>query len=613
MQLGYELVKDQLFIRRELRERVFWFIKLRWVAVGAALVGSWAAFLFGQPLPIVHLNIILCFIALYNTSFLIIGTRLESFKPQEVRPFILFAHAQISLDLLALFLVIYFTGGMASPLLIFVIFHIILAGILLPPTGGFVYGILVIIALGALILMQTSGILPRQPLAFCGPVFPIARDYPWLRFLYYTVAILVSAFLITTVVMSLRTKGRELLRVSRDLDSSNVKLTALYEMVREMGYHVELKGLMDSATRQAATIMGVKACSIKLMDEQGKQLRFASTYGLSEDYLSKGSVDIDKSPINRKIIEGSSYVIGRIDDKDYFQFPEDIRKEGIASMLCLPLKVKSIILGVFCVYSDETHHFGDRDVQFFSLMTDLTAMTIEKLKIDVSKSWFMKKAAHQLRSPLNAIYSMLKLVRNGYLGPVEPRQDETLGRCERRIEILADLINDLLKLGEGRREVVRKPFHPVDIPTALKQIVPLYQGRAMEKGIQIEFQIQEPLPDVGGDEELVDDLFTNLISNAIKYTPRGGEVRVSLSKEGRDWIRFEVSDTGIGIPEADIPRLFSEFFRAENAKAFEEQGTGLGLVIVKEVLDRLRGSIRVQSKLGQGTTFTCMIPTILQP
>jgi signal transduction histidine kinase len=113
-----------------------------------------------------------------------------------------------------------------------------------------------------------------------------------------------------------------------------------------------------------------------------------------------------------------------------------------------------------------------------------------------------------------------------------------------------------------------------------------------------------------GDEKLIDELFTNLISNAVKYTPSGGKIRVSLLKENQNLVRFQVSDTGIGIPEEDMARLFTEFFRAENAKALAEEGTGLGLVIVKEVLDFLGGSISVRSKVGEGTTFTCLLPAI---
>jgi two-component system phosphate regulon sensor histidine kinase PhoR len=111
-----------------------------------------------------------------------------------------------------------------------------------------------------------------------------------------------------------------------------------------------------------------------------------------------------------------------------------------------------------------------------------------------------------------------------------------------------------------------------------------------------------------GDEKLLDELFTNLISNAVKYTPSGGKVSVALEPLSHDRVKFQVSDTGIGIPEEDVSRLFTEFFRAENAKALAEEGTGLGLVIVKEILDFFGGSIFLRSKVGEGTTFTCLLP-----
>jgi two-component sensor histidine kinase len=612
MELGYELVKEQILFRRELKERVFWFIKLRWAAIGAALVGCWVAYLFEQPLPFLPLLVILLFIGLYNLVFLLAGARLDV-TAGDPKPFALFAHAQISLDLLALFMVMHFTGGMESPLLIFVIFHIVLAGVLLNQVACFAYGLCVILALGVLVFLDTTGTLPARPVPWGNHLSVLGHENPWLLFVTFGAAILTAAFLITTVVESLRLKGRELLRVSGELDSSNTKLNALYGMVKEMGTHSELQNLMDAATRLGATIMGVKACSIKLLDEQQRVLKFASTYGLSEDYVSKGTVEVEKSPINLKIIQGSFFAIGNIHEKDYFQYPEDIRKEGIASMLCLPLKVEKMILGVFCVYSHETYHFGEPDIEFFSLMTDLTALAIEKLRTDLNKTWFMNKAAHQLRSPLNAIFSMLRVLRNGYLGSVSEQQVETLTRCEKRIEILGALIKDLLKLGAGRAEAGTTTLRPVELTKAIRQIAPLYETQSADKGISIQFQIQEPLPDVLADDSLVDELLTNLISNAVKYTPEGGTVQVSLTKVDRGWLKLEIVDSGIGIPEEDLPRLFTEFFRSENAKAFEEQGTGLGLVIIKEVLDRLRGTIQVRSKVGQGTTFTCLIPTILQP
>ena len=610
MELGYELVKEQLLFRKELIERVYWFIRLRWLAVCVGIVGGWTIHLLWRSLPLVPLACIVGSIAVYNTVFLVIWRRLRQREEQRVRTFVLFAHVQISLDLFVLFVAIYFTGGISSPLLIFVIFHIILAGILLSTVSCYVYGILVVTGIGLLTHFHSAGVLPRQPAIFHNPLMPYGFEYPELvlPLLTFAAAIIVTAFLVTSVTLSLKRKGREVLRVSKELDETNVKLTALYEMVKNMGLCSELQELMDSATRNAARIMGVKGCSIKLLDSGRRTLQFSSTFGLSEDYVAKGGIEVDKSPINRSIIRGSVYSIGKIDEKEYFQYPEDIEKEGISSMVCLPLRVEKMVLGVFCVYSDVSYYFVDGDVKFFSLVADLTALAIENLRSEMDKTWFLHKAAHQLRAPVNAIYSMLDVVEKGYVGALNEKQSETVMRCKRRLRILGDMISDLLKLGIRRGQEDPRPLHDVDLNGVLKSLSGIYRAQARQKGIRFTVRLDHGLPPVEGEEKLLDDLCANLISNAIKYTPPGGQVEVvtALDPDGR--LRLEVADTGIGISREDIPRLFSEFFRAGNAKEFSEEGTGLGLVIVKGIVDTLRGTISVSSTMGEGTSFVCLFP-----
>jgi signal transduction histidine kinase len=262
------------------------------------------------------------------------------------------------------------------------------------------------------------------------------------------------------------------------------------------------------------------------------------------------------------------------------------------------------------VYSGVSHPFDEEEVRFFSIMSDLIALAIETLRSELNKTWFLHKAAHELRSPFNTIYSMLKVIGGGFIGPLNAEQKEMTQRCIRRIEMLGDLINDLLKLGIKRADVDRGKIQPVDGASVLNAQVPLFETQAREKNVSISFQVEDPLPQIMGDEKLLDELFTNLISNAVKYTPPEGRVKVSLLKVDQNWVSLEVADTGIGIPKEDIPKLFSEFFRAENAKAFAEVGTGLGLAIVKEILDFLHGTISVESQVGQGTRIRCLLPAI---
>lgn len=611
MNVGQEIVKEQLFFRRELRERVYWFIKLRWAAVCLGLIGLATAFFLNLKVPLGSLAAVIFFVLFCNVLFLFIGRRLEGYAPTDVGPFQVFAHIQISLDLFSLYLIVFLTGGLASPLLIFFIFHVVIAAILLSSASCYTYAFIISLALAGTIGLHLLDLVPVPTDRFGagGAYFQQQASHYLALYITFAAGLLIVAYLATSIKAALEYKGRQLMRISRQFDLTNTKLKSLYNMIKEIGTYATSRTLMDAATRQAASLMGVKACSIKLLDQEHGCLRFASTYGLSEDYLSKDCISLAESAINRRIVEGHLYSIGSVEESEAFQYPEDMRKEGLASMLCLPLKVENKILGVFCVYSNERNFFKEEDADFFSLMTDLIALAMERLNRDLAKTWFMNKAAHQLRSPLNTLQSMLKVIDGGYLGALNDQQKETIGRCTKRLSILQDTINDLLKLATERQQRDQNPrFVPVDVAESLLALQPLYRTQAEQKGVNIDFLVPDDLPPVLAQEKLIDELFSNLISNAIKYTPAGGRISVGLSEFSPELVMFEVRDTGIGIPESELPRLFTEFFRAENAKNMAEEGTGLGLVIAKEIINLVGGSIRVDSKVRQGTRFTCLLP-----
>ena len=118
------------------------------------------------------------------------------------------------------------------------------------------------------------------------------------------------------------------------------------------------------------------------------------------------------------------------------------------------------------------------------------------------------------------------------------------------------------------------------------------------------------MPFISGDADMIEQALENLVSNAVKYTPAGGKVKVEFSSDSDGSVKVQISDTGIGIPEAARPQLFNEFFRAENARAVNEHGTGLGLALVKEVMDRHGGRIFVESEEGLGTLFVVHFPGV---
>jgi signal transduction histidine kinase len=225
-------------------------------------------------------------------------------------------------------------------------------------------------------------------------------------------------------------------------------------------------------------------------------------------------------------------------------------------------------------------------------------------ELDRVKTAFMRKVAHELRAPIAAIQSFLVSILAGYGSP--EMQREMQERAVRRADELLDLVNDLLNLSRLKDAKLELKRQEVSLQKVLDEVLSLHAPDAQQKRIALNVT-REECPPVLADPGHIKQLWTNLISNAIKYTPEGGKVRVHLRAED-GIIVGDVEDTGIGIPAEDMPRLFEEFFRTEKAKAFAQYGTGLGLSIVRQIVTECGGDISVESEVGKGTRFTFRLP-----
>lgn len=225
-------------------------------------------------------------------------------------------------------------------------------------------------------------------------------------------------------------------------------------------------------------------------------------------------------------------------------------------------------------------------------------------ELDRVKSGFMRKVAHELRAPVAAIASLLTTILQGYARPERVREIEE--RATNRANELLVLIQDLLDLSRLQDLHYLTTRERVSPEAALRDVLGLHSPEAEEKGLRMVVQA-EPCGEVLADPAHIRQLWTNLISNAIKYTPKGGTVTVRLFNQDGSVVG-EVKDTGIGIAEEDVPRLFEEFFRSDQAKAFAQYGTGLGLSIVKQIVDQYGGQVTVKSELGKGSQFGFRLP-----
>lgn len=239
--------------------------------------------------------------------------------------------------------------------------------------------------------------------------------------------------------------------------------------------------------------------------------------------------------------------------------------------------------------------------------SELAETSSRLARLERRKSRFMRVAAHQLRAPLSAIRSLLNVALGSY-GLEEEKRQELIRRAETRTQLMLELLSDLLALSRvrdalqenGERELVA-------VDETLGKVVGMYRPQAEDKGQTLDVRLEAGDAAVLAQPSRLRDVFTNLVSNAVKYTPAGGTVGVA-TRAGDNSVVCEVSDTGIGIPPEDQEHLFEEFYRASNAKEFAEEGTGLGLSIVREIVESAGGRIACASEPGEGTRFTVTLP-----
>ena len=220
------------------------------------------------------------------------------------------------------------------------------------------------------------------------------------------------------------------------------------------------------------------------------------------------------------------------------------------------------------------------------------------------KSAFMLTVAHELRAPVAAIQGYLRLMLGGYAEA--EKQHEMLQRSDYRATELLSLIEDLLSLARVKDTAPMEKRVLVPVCDALNQVAELLQVEAAKK--QISFSVQDDdNAVVSANREHIRQIWTNLISNAIRYTPEGGRVSVSMSVHDQS-VKGSVEDTGIGISPEDQTKIFDEFYRTKTAKEMVSGGTGLGLSIVKRIVETYGGALRLESEVGKGSRFEFTLP-----
>jgi PAS domain S-box-containing protein len=233
----------------------------------------------------------------------------------------------------------------------------------------------------------------------------------------------------------------------------------------------------------------------------------------------------------------------------------------------------------------------------------------ELKKIEFLKSQFVSMVSHELKAPVAAVYGFLKLISDKSMNLAPAKQDEFIDRSILRLDSLLKMVNDLLDISRMEMKTTQRELKELNILDIIKNILELFQLEIKKRNLDVRITSSESISSLQGDQDEITRLFTNLISNGIKYNRNNGSLIIKIDQID-DYIVTEIRDSGIGMKTADKDKLFHEFYRVKNEFTKDISGTGLGLSIVKRIIDSYAGKIEVESEFGIGTAFRVFLPVI---
>ena len=614
LNLPEEIHKRKRIILGELKERTLWFIKLRWWVPPFIAAGIFLSQWIGVEFKVGPLLLITCLILSYNILFYLLSQRVKA-EPTPKEYVQRFTYWQVGMDYGTMFLLIHFTGGISSPFIFFFIFHITFSAIFLPRRWTYGFAAIAALGMGFIAAAEYLKWIPHHVISFQGKALTLSgQPFHMLVILgFFAGFVFITAFSISAVTRMLEKRILDLAELTEAITDLNQKLETLYNVVQAIGSKQHLDQVLQIATSELAKVMDVQAISVKLLSEDGKFLHYASAYGLPTKFLKDRVVEVAKSPLNRRVIEGEPFVTGSVTQREIFQFGEDLIGAGIKSVQFVALVGENRTIGILGAYSSRPERFSHEDLDFFRLAAGLLAIAIENARayeaienLIQERSRFMNRVAHNLRAPLAAMASMVEVIREGYLGSLDEDLKKYFHRIDRRVQGMLLMIHELMTLAKSKTQQPLLEYRPIHLDHLADHIQKTFQDEVAKKRISFDVTVPENLPEIRGDQEMVEQMLENLISNAIKYTPERGRVGMTFWPGTSETVRIVVSDSGIGIPKEDLPNLFKEFYRASNVQ--ETIGSGLGLAIVKEIVDKHGGQIDVESEQGLGTTFTIHLP-----
>ena len=411
----------------------------------------------------------------------------------------------------------------------------------------------------------------------------------------------------------------------RERYDSNVMLQRLS---RSAAAVLDLDELTDMILDEVSETVHISRAAFFIKDEQSGSFRLMAQRGLvvrDSLILSRDHPVIDWLSSHDAVLTSQELQLLPQFKALWGREWEDLRR--MEADLFLPLTARGELVGVFTVgpkLSEESHSHDDQIT--LATLANQVAMAIDNARLfeearrranelaaaverlqelDRLKSEFMQNASHELRTPLALVMGYAEMLDSGELGEMPAVQQEAIGVIARRAQMMRDLVQDMLLILEV--EATPPKAESVQLDELAQTVTVEFQVAASQAGLTLQADIPPRLPPVVGTPTYLRRVLDNLIGNAVKYTPEGGRITVRLRRNGEQ-VALNVSDTGIGIPEDQLDRIFDRFYQVDGSATRAYSGVGLGLALVKQMAEAYGGHVRVESNQGEGSSFTVSLP-----
>jgi signal transduction histidine kinase/DNA-binding response OmpR family regulator len=409
------------------------------------------------------------------------------------------------------------------------------------------------------------------------------------------------------------------------------RFAALAEIDRRISESLDLHTVLERIVTYARELLHAADSEVYLLDEAGQTLNAVVAVGDYAAEIKARPLSVGEGVVGAVAQTGVAEMVNAVEDDPRQVYIPGTPEEHEA-LLCAPLISKNGLLGVMVVARiGDQPPFERLDFDFFTALAAQAVIAIENARLydserqqtlqlsqalarqqelDRLKNAFIQNVSHELRTPLAIIRGYAELMMGGDLGELSPVQQESVEVMTRRTRMLSKMLDDLLTILAAETHKLEKEL--LDPARMVELAVTDFQAPAKQAGLSLTATIDPDVPKVYADAVHLRRVLDNLLGNALKFTPEGGRISISVNHH-EDEVILIVADTGIGIPPEHLDRIFQRFYQVDGSPKRRFGGVGLGLALVKEIVESHNGAVSVTSEVGQGTTFRITLPAAASP